>query len=164
MSFWKRDEEKRHLKLDTSVDIICWWLLAKNKPDRTFSAASNLLIVSLSTSLLKLTSPPCWWTHNLPACCLFSDHGVDWSRVWEQRARQLWRGRQLPEVPPYVLRPQPSVPPHWRGLGLGLQSRPKGECVLLSSLASRGFTFSLGLLGTIVPNQWWWETDLYFYS
>lgn len=58
---------------------------------------------------------------------LLSDYGSDGSRVWEQHSDQHWRGRQLPEVSAVLLRPEPPVPPHWRGLGLGLQSRPEGE-------------------------------------
>lgn len=97
----------------------------------------------LSTSLLKLAlqilspPPPSSKTHILtyvhflflPSLFL-SDYGVDRSRVWEQRAYQLWWGSQLPEVPPHFLRPEPFIPPHWRGLGLSLQSRPEGETVL----------------------------------
>lgn len=57
----------------------------------------------------------------------FSDYGVDRSRVWEQRAHQLGWGSQLPEVSPHFLCPKPSIPPHCRRLGLGLQSWPEGK-------------------------------------
>lgn len=133
-------------------------LFAKRKLDvcqepGLFSAdtapASNIsLLLSLSSILLysKLTlqilSHPHPLSKSSPLTCvhtlllprslvsLLSDYGVDRSGVWEQRAHQLWWGSQLPEVPPHFLRPQPLIPPHWRRLGLSLQSWPEGETVL----------------------------------
>lgn len=60
---------------------------------------------------------------------LLPDYGVDRPGVREQRSHQHRRGSQLPEVPPHLLPPEPVIPPHWRGLGPGIQPWPKGEVI-----------------------------------
>lgn len=86
---------------------------------RIFTRPSNpffSLVQTLTLTLPMHFSSP----FSTPLFSLLSDYGVDWSGVWEQCAHQLWWGSQLPEIPPHFLRPEPFIPPHWRGLGLSL--------------------------------------------
>lgn len=140
-------------------------LFAKHKPDVCQNAEPILLTLTslfhlfssphLSTSLHKICPLNPFFSH-LQKCtplsftCVhalllilflffpspLSDYGVDRSGVWEQRTHQHWWGSQLPEVPPQFLPPEPFIPPHWRGLGLSLQSRPEGEIIVIFFLSS----------------------------
>lgn len=113
--------------------------------------STNLTIFAPPCSKLTFKHSPTSDNHDFLCVCLplslFPDHGVDRPRVWEQRSHQHRRRSQLPEVPSHLLPLEPVIPPHWRGLGPGIQPRPEGEIV-----------------GTFLCPGWTIQTDLCLYK
>lgn len=103
--------------------------------------STNLTVFAPRCSKLTFKHSPTSNINNLVCVCvpvsLLPDYGADRPRVREQRSHQHRRGSQFPEVPSHVLPPEPVIPPHWRGLGPGVQPRPKGEIVATAPAWSR---------------------------